>query len=341
MKQSFTLIFSMFTFLMLSAQTVPQTQQSLITKVTADWCPNCGTWGWSFYEDLIADNDDDALMLAAHYSGGLSNPIGQALSDNFNSVGQPRFFLNNVDKNVSSSSVATKRIEIQNEVAANAGQSPIASAAVDVYEDGTFNVRTQFFEEASGEFYTAVYIVEEGVSHNQQPIGVTDHHDLVRTAITPTSFGDLMAMGEIMSGEIIDSTYNYILNPTWDINALEFVTIVWKKEGNTYQFVNGTSTTTILEVATPVEDLSSEIGIQIRPTLIEDGAAVQLNIDRHRNIHIDITNILGQSVALIHQGELSQGNHNIPFRRENLDSGVYFIRIVSEGKISSQKVVLR
>ena len=40
------------------SQDVPEVQQSLITKITATWCPSCGGWGWTFFENILADNDD-------------------------------------------------------------------------------------------------------------------------------------------------------------------------------------------------------------------------------------------------------------------------------------------
>jgi hypothetical protein len=71
------LIFTLFFFsAVLSVHTqnieVPATQKSLITKRTADWCPLCGGWGWPFFRQLILDNSNKAVLIAAHYSGALS-----------------------------------------------------------------------------------------------------------------------------------------------------------------------------------------------------------------------------------------------------------------------------
>jgi len=38
------------------AQEVIPTQQTLITKISATWCINCGTWGWETQEKILAEN---------------------------------------------------------------------------------------------------------------------------------------------------------------------------------------------------------------------------------------------------------------------------------------------
>jgi hypothetical protein len=56
MKRIYILLTFVFFINLLQGQDVPETQQSLISKVTATWCINCGTWGWSLYEGLEQDN---------------------------------------------------------------------------------------------------------------------------------------------------------------------------------------------------------------------------------------------------------------------------------------------
>ncbi len=341
MRKNFTIFLSMLFFISgLSAQTVPQEQQSLITKVTADWCYNCGTWGWSFYEDLMEDNDSKALMLKAHYSGGLSDQVGQDLSNNFGAVGQPRFYVDNTDQNVNSGSVAAKRTEIKNLVDNNATGSPIVNAAVDVYDDGTVNLKTEFFQNTSGDYYTSVYIVEEGVSATQTPINVVDHSDIIRQSLTTSTFGDLTSTGAVDAGDAFTESYEFFFLPDWNIAFLEFVAIVWKKEGDTYIYVNGSSTT-VINPATPVNDLSEDIGISVYPTTIAETGRLELELDEQKEIRIDIIDLTGKKIDVIYDGMVSAGESSFIIEKKNAVPGMYFIRMTSGDKTATKKVIFR
>ena len=65
------LLFFALSFSNIHAQDVPEVQRTLLTKVTATWCPSCGSWGWSFFEDIIEDNTGKATFMGAHHSGNL------------------------------------------------------------------------------------------------------------------------------------------------------------------------------------------------------------------------------------------------------------------------------
>ena len=91
------------------SQDVPEVQQSLITKITATWCPNCGGWGWTFFENIYDDNADKALLIAAHYSGELQTSVSSDFADNFNISYQPFFILGNENQNVNGETVSWRR----------------------------------------------------------------------------------------------------------------------------------------------------------------------------------------------------------------------------------------
>jgi len=51
-------------------------QNTVITKVSADWCPNCGGWAWPVFEDMrSAMADKNAIFVLAHRDGGLKNDV--------------------------------------------------------------------------------------------------------------------------------------------------------------------------------------------------------------------------------------------------------------------------
>ncbi|HHB79571.1 MAG TPA: hypothetical protein ENK85_10105, partial [Saprospiraceae bacterium] len=64
MKKILLLLLAVGISYLAQAQEVPQTQSSLIIKKTASWCPPCGGWGWDLFEQLIDDNDSQAILWA-------------------------------------------------------------------------------------------------------------------------------------------------------------------------------------------------------------------------------------------------------------------------------------
>lgn len=104
--------------IILSSLTVNSQNTPVFTKVTATWCPNCGNWGWEYMEtmkDMFATGD--AVVLGAHFSGDLANPTSEWFADNLNSVGQPKFYVNNERITVSSGNWSTKVQETVDAVA--------------------------------------------------------------------------------------------------------------------------------------------------------------------------------------------------------------------------------
>jgi len=81
MKKVLLPICFFFAFLTAQAQEVPEVQKTLISKISADWCPPCGTWAWDLFHDLVNDNDNQAVLMAVHHSGGLETPTSNAFAN--------------------------------------------------------------------------------------------------------------------------------------------------------------------------------------------------------------------------------------------------------------------
>jgi len=345
MKRIFTLFLAIIMTITIQAQIVPEEQQSLITKVTATWCGNCGTWGWSFYEDISADNDDKALMMKAHYSGDLQNSIGQEMGTNFNITGQPRFFVNNTDQNITPSNTTTKRTEVANAVNDIASQTPIVNAAVDVtitVGEINFEVKTKFFAATSGEYYTNVYIVEDNVIANQsgQSTGAnTSHQDVVRGAVDANTFGQLVVDGSAGMNMEVNHSYVIQTDPTWDIENLEFIAVVWSKSEGVYSFENGSSSTNV--VISSTEDIADEIDLSVKPTLLEDETTVSLTLEEQTDLSINLYDLNGKVVRQIQQGNLPTGNHQFTIQKDNLAAGMYIVNIQTAKGIATKKIIVQ
>jgi len=263
MKRLLLLLISSTLLFQLQAQDIPAQQQTLVTKITASWCINCGTWGWEAHEKILEENTQFMIPITAHYSGDLRSQASRDFSANFESIGQPQFFLNNENTRLFASNGAEKRAAIQASILENASHSPLANTGV-LYElsEGVLNatVKTKFFQAADGLYYVAAYVLESGVQNFQEGQGgIAIHKKVLRGTFTQRTFGSLLEDRNITEGAEYTEALSMIVPDSWDASNLDIVALIWKKEGDKYIFVNGsitpvTGTSNIPETPIPVEE---------------------------------------------------------------------------------------
>jgi hypothetical protein len=59
------------------------------------------------------------------------------------------------------------------------------------------------------------------------------------------------------------------------------------------------------------------------------------------NYTIKIYNILGQEIAILYNGYLSEGMHKFEFNVENINTGIYLVNIISDNKNMVHKIILQ
>lgn len=329
----------------LFAQDVPEVQRPLITKIAATWCPPCGGWGWTFFEDLVIDNEEKATLIAAHHDGGLVTVAGDAFSSNFNAPYQPYFYVYNNDVGASPSNAAAKRIEVKDIVDVEAAKSPIANAGMNLTLSGdnnlTIDTRTKFFQATSGEYYLGIYAVESEVINFQQGQGNDAVHEkILRGSLIDDTFGELVTSGNIDTGSEFEKTYNVELDDTWNLDHLEIVTIIWKKEGDTYVATN-TNLSTDFIVAGNVNVLLQHASMEVFPNIVSFQAIINIELENDlQAATIEVIDLEGKKVADIFQGNLPNGNAQFTLQRSSVPSpGMYFVVLKSNQKVMTKKVV--
>ena len=336
---AFCFIFSSQIF----AQDVPEQQKTLLTKATATWCTFCGGWGWSFFEGLIEDDEEKAVLIAAHHSSQLATSTSEWFADNFNNTSQPRFYLNNENQGVSPNNSDDKRIAIQDSVNANFDSAPVVNAGIEVFVTDLFeiNVKTKFFQAAEGEYYLGLYFVENDLVNFQQSIGNDAvHQKVIRDAITDEIFGELIVNGQVDAGT--ENEFTFQVEPDWGAAELEVIAIIWKKDGDAYVVENVNMQDQFTLVST--NDLSlSEAKMTIQPNVILDQATIHIQVEQNlENVNLSLFDIYGKKVTDIFQGNLPTGDHNFSLEKNNdLSGGMYFVNLQANGKVTTQKVVFR
>lgn len=332
----------------LFAQDVPEVQKTLVTKITATWCPNCGTWGWDYFEYAIEDNSDKAVFVGAHHSGDLESAAGSAFSSNFMAPYQPFFYAGNVDMNVTNNNTTAKRTELKEIIDANAIMAPIANVGflASIFDNAlSIDTKVKFFQEAEGDYYLGVYILEHDVVNKQSSnSNMALHPYVIRTALTDTAFGDVLANGMIAIDSEFTQNFSLQLNPNWDKDKISVAGIIWEKDsaGN-FQFVNVNATDDFTE-PTAVETISSDIlKIDLYPTIAENSAQLDLNLSPSSlQVDIRVFNQQGQSVQEVFQGNLNSGAQTMNIETSRLNSGVYYVSVRAEnGAVLTKKLIVR
>ena len=357
MKQ-LSLLLAILAFpLLLNAQDieVPQTNKPLIVKYTASWCPNCGTWGWTFFRNLLEDNSDGALLLAVHYSGNFQNAAATGWYGNDNVISQPVFFLNNQNQSVNSGNTSTRRGSIRQQVEQANGETPLAQtgllATVDDADNLMVATKTRFFTAAEGEYFLGVYLVEKefvGVQAGQGNNAL--HKQMLRRSFSQGAFGEALANGAIAAGTELENTFSLSAD---DIQAagiqdlasllngnVEIAAIIWKREGNKYTAVNTNIATPELLSSTP--EVAAAQSFTLFPTPADQQAFVALDLSRELPAaRLELYSTEGRLLRVLHAGRLAAGEHAFLLERGMLPAGWYLLRLSDGQGAISRKVVFR
>lgn len=320
-----------------NAQDVPTTQVPMLTKITATWCPNCGTYGWSFFKDAISENGNKVIYVAAHPSGNLVSPEGMDFNSNLSAPGQPFFYLNNSNLGVFGSNLSAKLAELSESVNDMAASAPLAGTGIEVIRDGstlTAKTKTRFFDDTNGTYHLAVYVIEDHVITTQASVGGSaDHRYILRTSFDGATFGGEIANGDIAAGTEFELTFNTDIVNTWNMDNVTFAAVLWKKNDTKFEYVNGNEV---------VESTPSSVNNQLLPGLnlswMPNGTAHDLIIN-HSNtleeVNIELMSTTGQLIQKTVIDRLTKGRHTIPLATADLPAGTYAVRLSSNNRQQS------
>lgn len=350
MMQKFTISIA---FLLLTfsgySQDAPETQSTLISKISATWCPPCGGWGWDLFHDLIDDNETKAILMAVHHSGALETPTSNAFADNFMISGQPQFYLGNVRQSVNSSTAANLRLVTQAAVDSLTELAPIVNTGISAtYNDATqeinVNTQTEFFQDADANYYLGLYIVNDGyVGFQNNRSANAEHEKVLVTAFTPTHFGEQLTTGVVMDGTTMDGSYSIAIDPTWDIEKLEVVSIIWSESNGVYTYVNSNISTNI-GLAVSNEILQEAVSdFTIEPTIMNSSkSTINFELFDGDYYSINVNDQMGRLVKSVFNGELTAGTHRFEVERSDLEvAGIYYVTIESAAGKSTRELIMK
>jgi hypothetical protein len=350
-KLIFTLSFFCFVALALNAQEVEEVQRSVVFKRTASWCSICGNWGWSLFQGLLEEVNEGGIMIAAHHSGDLTSPAAKAITDHFGAFGQPRFYLNEVDQNVSSGNYIAKKDAIKAEIESTfANESPVANAGMIAFYNEDIGMlelstKTKFFQDASGKFNIGLYLIENDIVNNQAGQGSNAiHKKVMRESLVGSEFGELVVEGSVAAGTEFDKLYSF---PMADPNQgnFEIVAIIWNEDANgDYSVVNAVMINEFDQMISNVADVTSESAdLKVMPTVAQNTTKIEVSLNQNFDrVDIEIFNLIGQTVAILSDDNLMEGDHHFEVTKNEVGgTGRYFVRMIIGNQIKTKSLIFK
>ena len=76
------------------------------------------------------------------------------------------------------------------------------------------------------------------------------------------------------------------------------------------------------------------------PNPFNNKLTIPIEIKKYGNIRVEIFNISGQLLDVIHEGPMLKGNHELNWNANNYSSGLYIIQISLNNKTKHEKTIL-
>lgn len=230
-----------------SCQYPAEARKATLIEFTAVWCPPCGSWGTAAFNDMIAQHGPKIVAISSHGSYSqpdvMTNDYSDAFKNNFPITGWPNFRVGNIQKGTSSS--------IANDLATIFAEPIIANGILNYsIADGKIDVQAgvKFFMDASGEYFLGVYILENGIdgsnnaptAYDQKGDESTDylHEHVLRSGAVPAVWGEKIIDGSAINGQSVKKEYSIDVDAGWVADNLHVIGVIWKKNGNNYEYVN-------------------------------------------------------------------------------------------------------
>jgi PKD repeat protein len=90
---------------------------------------------------------------------------------------------------------------------------------------------------------------------------------------------------------------------------------------------------------TSIGDQDAFENVSVYPNPATESTMIQLNGEVGKDYTISVHSTLGQQLALVYQGQLTSGLNSFDYNTSDLAKGVYLIRIESEGRIQTIKLI--
>lgn len=225
---------------------IPLKQNGMLLKFTATWCEPCGNWGMGAFSDVYDANRGKIVAFTVQTNDDLmtsrNQPTFEAFETRWDYTGTPNFVVNNT-------LLGTNYYDAQSNINTITGQTPTIGTGVHWTIGGganagkiNINAYAKAFSSITGEYKMGVYIIAKKLYAYQNGQGDNyEHHKVMLGFAGSNPWGETITTSGATADEVFHLGYVVPLEANWNISELEVVTILWKKVGASWDFVNATT----------------------------------------------------------------------------------------------------
>ena len=340
MKKALLLCGFMFIGLFSQAQ-VSDEQYSLVTKISADWCPNCGNWAWDAFEDMRSTLEDKkVIFVLAHHTGGLENSVSGPWCENLENQYQPEFFLNNDFQNMNGNTAASVTASMGEQIDLLADLGTFAGVEGKGYTTSDENklfadVSVEFFSEIEGEYFLGVYTIQNNILWNQSGQGMVMQPRLLTGSFTEDWYG------MPINGTTGQQDFTFEMARPSDFDAengnTEILTVIWNKLPSGQYLVFNANVNNEIESVSSNDEVEVKLS-GIKTYLQEEELILSLKEVNLDVLQVNIVDVVGKSILKkqFNQNDLQASNLSLDVSQ--LNTGFYFVQMESKNSKWTTKI---
>lgn len=321
---------------------VPKSKKALLMKSTATWCGPCGYYH-SITDNIYNQHSDSILFINAHVS---TSDVGDAYSGNFHNalnIGASGIPTYNISGRMLTNWPPVEKVMVDS--ARKFLKRPVIANVAFKYQitGAQLNVQTSvkfFAADNADEYYINVFVLENKISTSQN--NGSTYVPLVQNRISrgpmmsgnSGMWGEKFATGNIPSGKFYDVSFSSTLKTAWVQNNLKFLAVIWEKENGVYTALSAEDVPS--SSSTGISDADASDAIILYPNPVTD----QVNIPVNGTGTISVYNSFGQLV-LSKDFQRTSSDEIVRMNTAELNSGIYFLKLVQDGKIRTQRIIVQ
>ena len=191
------------------------------------------------------------------------------------------------------------------------------------------------WDQVSPWFDTPAYSNDGVDARMPSSIGLTDMSVLTNPNPVPAPGSELIGTADFSDSYLADEfftpvTYRGAFDPSLAMD--QQWTAVWTEFDPQNYVYNVSAVGDELPVA--------KVGLSNYPNPFNPMTTIKFSVPRAGNATLKVFNVRGQEVAVLHNGELTAGDHSLSFSGEGLPSGTYFYRLTGHGFEATEKMQL-
>jgi hypothetical protein len=179
-------------------------------------------------------------------------------------------------------------------------------------------------------------LTESGISFDWQ--GQT-HLEWVERLMMPDAIG---APLDFSGGDIQVIPLDFTVNQSWNLDELEITAFVQNLDDK--EALQGTKVMVTALAPMGADDdvaLPSETRLLGNyPNPFNPATMIQFSLKGAGIVHLEVFNVLGQSVATLIDGLMEAGHHSVVWNGNDASSGIYFYKLTTDDTVSTKKMTL-